>query len=138
VAAGELGPYLAREYGWPQVQQVGWVRRRWRRLTDPAWRGDETRTWITSLPPAIAGPEELARSLRGHWGIENGVHWVRDVTWQEDRGHGRAIGPRLATVRNTVINLLRGLGWPYVPDGRRYLTARRDYALPFLTRPLEH
>ena len=137
VAAGELGAYLAQEYRWPGVQQVGWVRRRWRRLPEATWRGDETRVWLSSLPPMVAGPTELARALRGHWGIANGVHWVRDVTWHEDQQPGRALGSRLATLRNAVNNLLRGLGYAFIPDGRRQLTARRDYGLPLLTHPLE-
>ena len=65
------------------------------------------------------------------------MHWVRDVTWHEDQQHGRALGTRLATLRNTVNNLLRQLGYAFIPDGRRPLTARRDYGLPLLLRPLE-
>src|SRR5919206_689750 len=106
VEAGELGPYLAREFGWPDVQQVGWVRRRWRPLSETTWRGEETRLWITNVPSRRAGPATLARLLRGHWTIENPVHWVRDVSCHEDRGHGRAVGVALATLRNAVINVL--------------------------------
>jgi hypothetical protein len=136
-AAGELGPYLAREYGWPDVQQVGWVRRRWRPLAEPRWRGDETRLWITNLPSRRASPAALARLLRGHWTIENPVHWVRDVSWQEDRGHGRAVGVGLATLRNTVLNVLRGRGFAFMPDGRRWVAAQPDFGLSFLIYPLE-
>jgi hypothetical protein len=132
-----LGPYLAREFGWPQVQQVGWVRRRWRPLNEPTWRGDETRLWITSLPRNRAGPATLARLLRGHWTIENPVHWVRDVTWQEDQGHGRAVGVALATVRNAVINVLRRRGFAYIPDARRWIAVHPARGLALLTRPLE-
>ena len=62
MAASELGAYLAQEYRWPGVQQVGWVRRRWRRLHEATGRGDETRVWLSSLPPPVAGPAELARA----------------------------------------------------------------------------
>ncbi|HLH21546.1 MAG TPA: transposase [Chloroflexota bacterium] len=137
LAAGELGPYLAREFGWPDVQQVGWVRRRWRRLNEARWRGDETRVWITNLPSSRVGPAELARLLRGHWTIENPVHWVRDVSWQEDRGHGRAVGVGLATLRNTALNVLRRRGFVFLPDARRWLAAQVDGGLPLLTRSLE-
>jgi predicted transposase YbfD/YdcC len=138
LAAGDLGPYLAHEFGWPDVQQVGWVRRRWRYLTDTTWRGDETRLWITNLSSSRASPAALARLLRGHWTIENPVHWVRDVSWQEDRGHGRAVGVGLATLRNTAINWLRGRGFAFMPDGRRWLAARPDFGWPLLTSLLEH
>jgi Transposase DDE domain len=51
----------------------------------------------------------IADWLRWHWGIENAVHWVRDVTFDEDRhtahtGNGAQV---LATLRNTAINLHR-------------------------------
>jgi len=138
VDAGDLGPYLAQEFGWPAVQQVGWVRRRWRYLSETRWRGDETRLWLTNLPRSRAGPAELAHLLRGHWTIENPVHWVRDVSWQEDRGHGRAVGVGLATLRNAVLNVLRRCGFAFMPDGRRWVAAQPDFGLPFLTAPLEH
>jgi hypothetical protein len=93
--------------------------------------------WITNLPRSRAGPAALARLLRSHWTIENQVHWVGDVSWNEDRGHGRAVGVGLATLRNTVINVLRRRGFALIPDGRRWITAQPDLGLPFLLLPLE-
>ena len=49
----------------------------------------ETSYFITSLAPDRAGPKELAELVRGHWGIENRIHWVRDVTFDEDRSQIR-------------------------------------------------
>ena len=135
VAAEELGAYLQQEYGWPAVQQVGWIRRARRRLGEATWQSVETWTWMTSAPPATAGPETLAQGLRGHWTIENRVHWVRDVTWQEDRSAARQIGPVLAAVRNTGMTLLRRLGHQFIPDGWRAIPARADHGLCFLTQP---
>jgi hypothetical protein len=43
----------------------------------------ETSFFITSLGPERAGPEELADLVRGHWGIENRIHWERDVTFDD-------------------------------------------------------
>jgi Transposase DDE domain len=137
VDAGDLGPYLAREYGWVDVQQVGWVRRRWRPLTASHWRGDETRLFLTNLPHSRADPARLAHLLRGHWTIENSVHWVRDVSWHEDRGHGRRVGVSLATLRSTVLNVLRRRSFRFLPDGRRWLAAQPHLGLPFLLHPLE-
>ena len=67
---------------------------------------------ITSLP---AGPADAARLLetwRGHWGIENQVHWVRDVVFGEDRSQVRTgSAPQLlAALRNLVIGMLRLIG----------------------------
>lgn len=64
---------------------------------------------ITSLTPEKASPERLLRLNRGHWGIENGLHWVRDVTFAEDHSQVRTgSGPRMmATLRNLAISLIR-------------------------------
>ena len=64
---------------------------------------------ITSLTAREAAPEHIAAYIRGHWGIENEVHLVRDVTLREDslQGPGR-IRPRdLATLRNLSVGLIR-------------------------------
>lgn len=64
---------------------------------------------ITSLSPEEAGPERLLALNRGHWEIENRLHWVRDVTFGEDLSQIRkGAGPRMmATLRNLAISLLR-------------------------------
>jgi predicted transposase YbfD/YdcC len=67
---------------------------------------------ITSLSPEQASPAELAAFIRGHWGIENRLHWVRDVTYDEDRSQVRTgNGPRLmAAIRNLAISIHRLAG----------------------------
>jgi DDE family transposase len=73
------------------------VRRR-RQLT-----GKNSKKWstetvyaITSLTVIQARPADLARFVRGHWGIEDRLHWVRDVTYDEDRSRVRTgNGPRV-------------------------------------------
>lgn len=64
---------------------------------------------ITSLSPEEAGPERLLALNRGHWEIENRVHWVRDVTFGEDHSQIRkGAGPRMmATLRNLALSLVR-------------------------------
>ena len=44
---------------------------------------------ITSLTATQAQPAELAAIIRGHWLIEDRLHWVRDVTYDEDRSQVR-------------------------------------------------
>jgi len=68
---------------------------------------------ITSLHRREAGPAHIAAYARGHRGIENKVHWVRDVTFGEDACKVRAGSrPRaLATLRNLAIGLLRQAGY---------------------------
>ena len=67
---------------------------------------------VTSLIPEKAGPARLLSLWRGHWRIENQVHWVRDVTFDEDRSQVRTgAAPQVtAGLRNAVIGLLRRTG----------------------------
>lgn len=67
---------------------------------------------ITSLPADQASPEDLARYIRGHWGIENKLHWVRDVTFNEDKSQIRAGNGAqvMATIRNLAISVHRFAG----------------------------
>lgn len=64
---------------------------------------------ITSLTPKQADAKRLLSLNRGHWCIENKLHWVRDVTFDEDRSQVRVgQGPRvMATLRNIAISLFR-------------------------------
>jgi len=67
---------------------------------------------ITSLPVDRAGPAELNDLVRSHWQIENRLHWVRDVTFDEDRSQIRkGNGPRvMASLRNLAIGVFRIAG----------------------------
>src|SRR5262249_44063930 len=67
---------------------------------------------VTSLAATEATPERLATYVRGHWSIENKIHWVRDVTFGEDASHVRTGSrPRvMATLRNLAIGLIRQAG----------------------------
>ncbi|MCD6289023.1 MAG: hypothetical protein J7M34_00865, partial [Anaerolineae bacterium] len=63
--------------------------------------------------------------------------YVRDVTMDEDRLHGRRIAAGLSGVRNVALNLLRHLVQaPYIPDARRTVAAMPDYGLHLLSLPL--
>lgn len=87
---------------------------------------------ITSLSPEQASPKRLLALNRGHWEIENRLHWVRDVTFGEDLSQIRkGAGPRMmATLRNLAISLLRlyrkGTG---IAEALRDLAARPHMAL---------
>jgi hypothetical protein len=67
---------------------------------------------ITSLTHAQASPARLADLLRGHWAIENGLHYVRDVPSPEDASQVRAgTGPQvMACLRNLAIGVLSRAG----------------------------
>jgi hypothetical protein len=72
----------------------------------------ETVYGVTSLKPDDATPQRLLGLSRGHWSIENRLHWVRDVTFDEDRSRVRKYaGPQvMASIRNLAISLLRMAG----------------------------
>lgn len=67
---------------------------------------------VTSADARTASPETLATWANTHWSFENRLHWVRDVTFDEDRCHihtGHA-PQNMATLRNTAIAILRHAG----------------------------
>jgi hypothetical protein len=70
---------------------------------------NETVYGVTSQGAKNATPKDLLAQNRGHWGIENSSHYVRDVTLSEDHSRIRkGSGARIfATLRNLVIGLLR-------------------------------
>ena len=69
-------------------------------------RTRERRYYLSSLPPDAPA---LARAIRGHWGIENSLHWVLDVAMNEDQCRVRTghAATNLATLRHLALNLLR-------------------------------
>jgi predicted transposase YbfD/YdcC len=96
---GEFFPYAA--------QAIKLVRRR-RSLTSGKWK-TVTVYAITSLTALHASPALLAHWIHGHWTVENRLHWVRDVTFDEDRSQVRtAHGPQImAALPNLAITALR-------------------------------
>ena len=85
------------------------------------WR-TETVYAITDLPAHQAHPAELAAWIRGHWQIENGLHWVRDVTFGEDLSQIRtgAAPQVMATLRNLAISLHRLAGATNIAKALRH------------------
>ncbi len=67
---------------------------------------DEIRHYLSS---AKLPPEALAAAIRNHWRVENGLHWVLDVTFREDasRVRERNAAPNLALLRRIALNLAR-------------------------------
>ncbi len=76
----------------------------------------------------------MQRHCRGHWGIENRLHWVRDVTLGEDRCQVRTgSGPQaLAAIRNTVIGVLRRAGHANIAAALRTYAGKPQAARAFL------
>ncbi len=104
-------------------------------------RSTEVVYLICSIPPEQAPPEQVAAWIQGHWAIENRLHWVRDVTYDEDRHQLRTgSGPQvMATLRNLAISLIRTIYDDPITTGiasaNRAMTRKPTKAIKLLTTP---
>jgi predicted transposase YbfD/YdcC len=91
---------------------------------------------ITSLTAEQAPPCKLLGMLRSYWHIENGLHYRRDVTFQEDRTRFKynSAAHAMATINNILLGLLALSASPFLPSLRRFFAAYPDHALHLLTR----
>jgi len=96
-----------------------------RRKVKGKWSA-ETCYAVTSLTVTQASPGQLAAIIRGHWGIEDRLHWVRDMDFDEDRSQVRtAAGPQImASLRNLAITILRLAGHAGIAAALRYHARR--------------
>ena len=116
-SAGEVGQ------PWPHLQQLYWVRRE---RTVKGVTTVETGYGITSVGRRKGGARRFLRLNREYWGIENGLHWVRDVTFEEDRSQVRSgAAPQVcAGLRSLGIALLRRVGATNIAAALRTCSAR--------------
>jgi hypothetical protein len=115
-ASAELCGYL----DFPYAAQVFTIRREVTEMVSHKHRC-ETVHGLSSLPVERATPACLLALSRGHWTIENRLHWVRDVTFDEDRscirtGAGAQV---MASIRNLAISLLPIAGARYIAPALR-------------------
>jgi hypothetical protein len=100
----------------------------------------ETGYGITSLtPPQQADAARLLDLSRAHWSIENRLHWVRDVTFDEDRcrirkGSGAQV---MASIGNLAISLLRMAGTRYIASALWTCSRLGLNVLRLIGRPLQ-
>jgi predicted transposase YbfD/YdcC len=105
----------------PHARQAIQITRQTRRLDATRW-STEIAYAVTDLPAEQARPADLASWVRGHWCVENRLHWVRDVTWDEDRSQIRTgTGPRaMGSLRNLAVSMLRLSGATNIAQALRY------------------
>ena len=94
----------------------------------------ETVYGITSLSPEKVSAERLLQLNRQHWGIENQLHYVRDVTFDEDRSkiRTRNAPQMMAALRNFVISLFRWFNQSNIAQTLRDMAAKPCLALNLL------
>jgi len=123
--------WLGAQASWANLQSVGMVESR-REIGDTVQI--DTRYFLTSLP---AQGVRFAQAVRQHWGIENSLHWVLDVSFAEDASRIRQDkgAQTFAVLRHIALNLLRR-----EPHHKRGIKARRkragwdhDYLVKVLT-----
>ena len=121
MAAGLVFPHAA--------QAIQIVRRR--RISGRKKWSRETVYAVTSLTAVQASPAELAAIIRGHQMIEDRLHWVRDMDYDEGRSQVRtASGPRvMATLRNLALTILRLAGHASIAAALRHHARRPERPL---------
>ena len=94
----------------------------------------EVEVGFTSLAPDRVGPDALLAYRRGHWHIENGIHYVRDVTFDEDRSQvHRGNAPQVhGTIRNLAIALCRRHDRTNIARACREIAANPRLVLPWV------
>lgn len=122
---------LLNEYlDWPYLGQVFKIERR---FTIPATGEVETEIQygLTSLTAQKASAMQLLSIVRSEWGIENGLHYRRDVTFQEDhtRMTDKNMGRAMAIINNLVVSLINNQGFKNHAQARREFNASPAKAL---------
>lgn len=118
----------------PHATQV-WQITRYRTHRTTGHRETHTTYGVTNLPRqhthSTTDAAGIAGLLRGHWHIENRLHWIRDVTWGEDTSRVRTgTAPRaMASLRNLAISALRLAGYHNLAQATRHMARQA-------TRPL--
>lgn len=121
---------------WPYQEQVFKLERRFT-FTKTGQVQVQVVYGITSLSREEVSPHRLLHLTRSYWGIENGLHYRRDVTLHEDhtRMTRKNAARSMACLNNLVLGLLIGkLKYRYLPPARRFFAAHPHQALALLTR----
>lgn len=124
-----LNDYL----NWPHVGQVFKLERRFTHPTSGKVEA-EVQYGLTSLLAKDATPERLLKIVRSEWAIESGLHYRRDVTYEEDKTRmtKKSMGRAMAVINNLVISLLNSQGFENHAHARRVFDASTHKALALI------
>jgi predicted transposase YbfD/YdcC len=121
---------------WPYLEQVFKLERRFVSLKTGAIQ-EQTQYGFTSLSRGEIAPLQLLDKIRSYWGIENGLHYRRDVTLREDytRMTKGGAGQAMACLNNLLLGiLLAKKKYRTIPTARRYFSAHPTEALDLFLR----
>lgn len=118
-----LATQEAHEWGWQACQTLVRIKRTTQRGNGKT--SAETHYYISSLAPLAS---LVLASIRAHWGIENGCHWVLDVVFKEDASRTRTqnADDNLALLRKIALNLIRQHPAKGSLKGKRYRSALNE------------
>jgi predicted transposase YbfD/YdcC len=121
---------------WPYLAQVFRLERTAKSMVSGHTR-QEVVYGLTSLSAAQASPKRLLELVRTHWQQENGLHYRRDVTFQEDaiRMQDWSAAHALAVLNNLALALLARARYSSLPQARRHYDAHPDEAIQLLVGP---
>lgn len=122
-------------FDWPYLEQVYMLERK---VTDI--KNGQVRKRViygfTSLSRDAVAPTELLALIRSYWGIENGLHYRRDVTLREDKPRmtKKNAGQVMACINNLILGILIGKKkFKYLPSARRYFNANPSEAFALIS-----
>ena len=126
----ETSTLLTEHIEWPGLAQVY----RYETRKENIKTGEisrHTQYCITSLSPEVASAKDLLKLQRGHWTIENKVHWVRDTAFREDASQARtgSIPHVMAALRNTAMSVLRFSGYTKIAETLRLFASEPKLAV---------
>jgi predicted transposase YbfD/YdcC len=128
---------LKGDVDWPYAEQVFKLDRELKQL-NTGQVTLETTCGVSSLTATEADATQLLAITRQHWGIENGLHYRRDVTFREDRSRVRmGQAPQvIAAINNLVLGIFARFGYTSAPQARRHFAAHLDEAAHVILQAL--
>ena len=137
ICDGFAADYIREELNFPTARQVGYLRKS--TYLNDALLNQEHHYGITSCPITELSPEQFLDTIRKHWEVENGLHYVKDRSWLEDHqySNSRHKGGILGVLRNLSLNSMRVLFPPAVDrKKRKHQKSLPMQAIGYLANPL--
>jgi predicted transposase YbfD/YdcC len=106
--------------GWTALNRIVYVKKK---VTKKDKESESKHWYISSL--CLDSAEEFSKGIRGHWSIENRLHWVKDVIQNEDNAYikkGNGV-ETLSLLKNIAINISREIGYDSIKEASIYFAS---------------